>query len=91
VLIVTNASNVRSNIMFELATTEEIDKLGRTSGRVSSSEEARFTDEIDLGEVDNAKFHNTNIFYRMLTKHCTLKGKWFSCKNGSKSCSWLAP
>lgn len=39
----------RSNNMFELATQEEIDKLGRTTG--NSSSEAKFTDEIDLAEV----------------------------------------
>ena len=34
--------------MFELATSEEVDKLGMSK---VSSEEGRFTDEIDLGEV----------------------------------------
>ena len=34
--------------MFELATAEEIDKLGRTR---ASSDEGRFTDEIFLGDV----------------------------------------
>jgi hypothetical protein len=36
--------------MFELATQEEVDKLGGSSGSGSSSE-GRFTDEIDLGDV----------------------------------------
>ena len=35
--------------MFELATSEEIDKLARS--RASSSEEGRFTDEIYIDEV----------------------------------------
>ena len=35
--------------MFELATSEEIDKLAKS--RASSSEEGRFTDEVYLDEV----------------------------------------
>ena len=38
----------RTNNMFELATSEEIDKLGKTT---DDSSEGRFTDEIDLEEV----------------------------------------
>ena len=38
----------RNNNMFELATAEEIDKLGQSR---SSQEEGRFTDEIILDEV----------------------------------------
>ena len=38
----------RTNNMFELATSEEIDKLGKSN---RSSGSGRFTDEIDLGEV----------------------------------------
>ncbi len=42
--------------MFELATQEEIDKLGRTS---RSSSTAKFDDEIDLEEVN----HCFNAFF----------------------------
>ncbi len=45
----------RSNIMFELATTEEIDKLGRSTR--ASSEEGRFTDEINLSEDVDKTLH----------------------------------
>ncbi len=47
----------RSNILFELATPDEIDKLGRTATRRSSSDEARFTDEIHLEEVGAYVLH----------------------------------
>jgi hypothetical protein len=42
------AIQMRNNNIFELATTEEVDKLGRTT---RSSSEGRFTDEIQLEEV----------------------------------------
>ena len=38
----------RTNNVFELATTEEVDKLGKSK---ISSEDNRFTDEINLEEV----------------------------------------
>lgn len=51
----------RANNMFELATSEEIDKLGvsRTSG-----EEGRFTDEIDLDDdLDKTLHIKGQMFY----------------------------
>ena len=47
----------RSNNMFELATTEEVDKLGNTGSKKKSS--AGFDDEINLDDV--------SIYYRMHT------------------------
>ncbi len=50
------------NNMFELATQEEVDKLGGSSA--SASSEARFTDEIDLEEdVDKTLHIKGQMFY----------------------------
>ena len=46
----------RTNNVFEMATSEEIDKLG-TSGRATSTEEGRFTDEIMLEEDVDKTLH----------------------------------
>ena len=96
----------RGNNVFELATREEIDKLGSTT-RYSSAT-AEYTEDINLDEVINKSIklflisdlfsrfcscyiNNMTFFYilRMLIRHCTLKARWFTLKNGSKCCSWL--
>ena len=53
-LIEFNFENVlqRANNMFELATTEEIDKLGKTGSKTSSGN--GFSDEINLDEVSTS-------------------------------------
>ena len=45
------AIQARSNNVFELATQEEIDKLGATTQGSKSSEKAQFSDDINLDEV----------------------------------------
>lgn len=71
----------RSNNMFELATQEEIDKLGQSK----KSSTGKFEDEIDLEEVAvlfGRNFQNVNkvtqpllVFLRMLTKLYTSRGR----------------
>ena len=63
----------RGNNVFELATQEEIDKLGSTTNKGSSSK-GQFTDDIDLDEVRNQFFVTVCFWYvsntfRILTYH----------------------
>ena len=90
----------RGNNVFELATQEEIDKLGSTNK--GSSSHGQFTDDIDLDEVCGIFARkmictNTNvisilllilyiisIFYRTSTKPSISRVKWSTLRNGNR-------
>ena len=91
----------RGNNVFELATQEEIDKLGSTNK--GSSSHGQFTDDIDLDEVSGidveimicihiiSKYpyiytYTISMFYRTSTKPSISRGKWSTLRNGSRCC-----
>ena len=53
----------RSNNVFELATQEEIDKLGATTQGSKSSDKAQFSDDINLDEVKSIGYSLSDVAY----------------------------